>query len=99
MIQDTLEANDEDEVEEEAQEEVDKVLFELTDGFIYSHRPLRRSRKSWRRITNSGKRRSDGSKAKGSTISLMSRFYAINGSGWFNDIFLLDIFFKNNSLF
>lgn len=31
MINDTLEEQDED-IEEEAQEEVDKVLFELTDG-------------------------------------------------------------------
>lgn len=31
MIEDTLELND-DEIEEEAQGEVDKVLHELTDG-------------------------------------------------------------------
>lgn len=34
MIDDTLEADDEDEIEEEAQGEVDKVLFELTDGAL-----------------------------------------------------------------
>jgi charged multivesicular body protein 3 len=32
MVNDTLEADDEDEIEEEAQEQVDKILFELTDG-------------------------------------------------------------------
>jgi hypothetical protein len=32
MINDTLEASDEDEIEEEAQEEVDKILHQLTDG-------------------------------------------------------------------
>ena len=34
MVNDALEGDDEEEVEEEAQEEVDKILFELTDGFI-----------------------------------------------------------------
>ncbi|KAJ3300930.1 Charged multivesicular body protein 3 [Kappamyces sp. JEL0829] len=34
MINDTLEAADEDEIEEEAQEEVDKVLYQLTDGVL-----------------------------------------------------------------
>ena len=32
MIQDTLEQDDEEELEEEAEAEVDKVLAELTDG-------------------------------------------------------------------
>jgi hypothetical protein len=32
MMEDTLEAMDDDELEDEADEEVDKVLYELTDG-------------------------------------------------------------------
>ena len=32
MIQDTLEQDDDEELEEEAEAEVDKVLAELTDG-------------------------------------------------------------------
>lgn len=32
MIQDTMESLDEDEIEEEAEEEVNKVLFQITDG-------------------------------------------------------------------
>lgn len=34
MIQDTMEFQDEADLEEEAQGEVDKVLFELTDGLL-----------------------------------------------------------------
>lgn len=34
MIQDTMEQNDDDEIEEEAQEEIDKVLFEITNGAL-----------------------------------------------------------------
>ena len=34
MIQDTLEQEDDEEVEEEAEAEVDKVLAELTDGIL-----------------------------------------------------------------
>lgn len=32
MVQDTMEAMDDDELEEEAEEEVNKVLFQITDG-------------------------------------------------------------------
>jgi charged multivesicular body protein 3 len=32
MMQDTLEAMDEEDIEEEADAEVDKVLYDLTDG-------------------------------------------------------------------
>jgi len=32
MVADTLEMNDEEGIEEEAEEEVEKVLFELTNG-------------------------------------------------------------------
>ena len=32
MIEDALELGDEDEIEEEADEEVEKILFEITDG-------------------------------------------------------------------
>lgn len=32
MVQDTMEAMDDDEIEEEAEEEVNKVLFQITDG-------------------------------------------------------------------
>jgi hypothetical protein len=32
MLEDTLDMDDDDELEEEADAEVDKVLFELTDG-------------------------------------------------------------------
>ncbi|KAL1924264.1 uncharacterized protein VTP21DRAFT_7299 [Calcarisporiella thermophila] len=34
MIQDTLESLDDEEVEEEAEEEVSKILFEVTDGLL-----------------------------------------------------------------
>jgi len=32
MLQDTMESMDDDEVEEEAEEEVNKVLFQITNG-------------------------------------------------------------------
>lgn len=32
MLQDTMESMDDDEIEEEAEEEVNKVLFQITDG-------------------------------------------------------------------
>jgi hypothetical protein len=34
MVQDVMEMNDEDGLEEEADAEVDKVLFEMTDGLL-----------------------------------------------------------------
>ncbi|KAG0204996.1 Vacuolar protein-sorting-associated protein 24 [Mortierella sp. GBA30] len=34
MLQDTMEAMDDDEIEEEAEEEVNKVLFQITDGLL-----------------------------------------------------------------
>jgi len=34
MLQDTMESMDDDEIEEEAEEEVNKVLFQITDGNI-----------------------------------------------------------------
>ncbi len=34
MIQDTIELQDDDGIEDEAQGEVDKVLFEMTDGLL-----------------------------------------------------------------
>ncbi len=35
MLQDTMEAMDDDEIEEEAEEEVNKVLFSITNGKRY----------------------------------------------------------------
>lgn len=49
MLQDTMESMDDDEIEEEAEEEVNKVLFQITDGnvcriplhhFMYNFRAL-----------------------------------------------------------
>jgi len=37
MVQDTMEAMDDDEIEEEAEEEVNKVLFQITDGKTRGH--------------------------------------------------------------
>ncbi|KAG0293673.1 Vacuolar protein-sorting-associated protein 24 [Linnemannia gamsii] len=34
MLQDTMESMDDDEIEEEAEEEVNKVLFQITDGLL-----------------------------------------------------------------
>lgn len=34
MLQDTMESMDDDEIEEEAEEEVNKVLFQITDGNV-----------------------------------------------------------------
>ncbi|KAF8930067.1 Snf7-domain-containing protein [Dissophora ornata] len=34
MVQDTMESMDDDEIEEEAEEEVNKVLFQITDGLL-----------------------------------------------------------------
>ena len=40
MIQDTMAFMDEDGVEEEAEEEVQKVLFEMTDGLLGQAGPV-----------------------------------------------------------
>jgi charged multivesicular body protein 3 len=72
MIQDTLEAADEDEVEEEAQEEVDKVLFELTDGNINSFRSLGRSRQGGCCFANQRKGRSYGSQTESPAVSIIT---------------------------
>jgi charged multivesicular body protein 3 len=42
MVQDTMEAMDDDELEEEAEEEVNKVLFQITDG-----KKVQRSGRMW----------------------------------------------------
>ena len=53
MVNDALDMDNE-EIEEEAQQEVDKVLFELTDGTRLSSRFIGTSWSCWRGITNRG---------------------------------------------